>query len=383
MVDSPDARSTSVPAVAGISLTATPAETSSPDSPPTDPSAGLPADQTDPAAQEAVDLAPIEAENEFSIDGSTIDDRISSYTASLASSAVDYPEEYGRRYHAFRPGVYSFPNDEPEMDRLDMAHALMVKSIGNKLYLAPLEKDKVHRILDVGTGTGIWSMEIGDIFQHAEIIGNDLSAIQPPWVPPNVKFEIDDVESPWLHNKKFDYIFVRYMLVAIKDWPKLMNNIYKNLNPGGWVEFQDMNGEYYSDDGTYNEEHIVRQWNKQFVETCEAIGRTACPGPRLEGWVKDAGFQNVTHQRFKVPIGPWAKEYHYRDVGMLNLAQLLDGLEGFTIKLFCGALGQTREEVLVLLAKVRQEMKNCPYHAMFDHHVVYAQKPFAEKAETA
>ncbi|KAK2049588.1 methyltransferase [Colletotrichum somersetense] len=355
MVDPPDARSTSAPAVAGISLTATPAETSSPNSPPTDPSAGLPADQTDPVAQEAVDSVPIEAEDGFSIDGSTIDDRIL-----LASSAVDYPEEYGRRYHAFRPGVYSFPNDKPEMDRLDMAHALMVKSIGNKLYLAPLKKNKVHRILDVGTGTGIWSMEMGDIFQHAEIIGNDISAIQPPWVPLNVKFEIDDVESPWLHNKKFEYIFVRYMLVAIKDWPKLMNNIYKNLNPGGWVEFQDMNGEYYSDDG-----------------------RTACPGPKLEGWVKDAGFQNVTHQRFKVPIGPWAKEYHYRDVGMLNLAQLLDGLEGFTIKLFCGVLGQTREEVLVLLAKVRQEMKNSPYHAMFDHHVVSAQKPFAEKAETA
>ncbi|OBR09180.1 Methyltransferase domain-containing protein [Colletotrichum higginsianum IMI 349063] len=42
---------------------------------------------------------------------STIDDRISTYTASLTSSVVDYPTEYGRRYHAFRSGAYNFPND--------------------------------------------------------------------------------------------------------------------------------------------------------------------------------------------------------------------------------------------------------------------------------
>lgn len=41
------------------------------------------------------------------------------------------------------------------MERLDMAHAMMVRAIGSKLWLAPLAKEKVHRILDIGTGTGI------------------------------------------------------------------------------------------------------------------------------------------------------------------------------------------------------------------------------------
>jgi hypothetical protein len=46
-------------------------------------------------------------------------------------------------------------------------------------------------------------------------------------VPPNVKFEIDDVESPWLHPMPFDYIMCRYMAASIKDWPKLVKNIYE------------------------------------------------------------------------------------------------------------------------------------------------------------
>jgi 16S rRNA G527 N7-methylase RsmG len=36
-----------------------------------------------------------------------------------------------------------------------MAHLLMVKGIGDKLYLAPIEEKKTNRILDIGTGTGI------------------------------------------------------------------------------------------------------------------------------------------------------------------------------------------------------------------------------------
>lgn len=42
-----------------------------------------------------------------------------------------------------------------EMDRLDLNHMLMTKTIGKKLFLAPVPQEKTHRILDIGTGTGI------------------------------------------------------------------------------------------------------------------------------------------------------------------------------------------------------------------------------------
>ncbi|KAJ0344788.1 hypothetical protein KNSL1_008984 [Colletotrichum chrysophilum] len=195
------------------------------------------------------------------------------------------------------------------------------------------------------------------------------SSIDEQMVPPNVKFEIDDIESSWAGVKKYDYIFVRHMLVAIADWPKLVRNVFKYLNPGGWAEFQDLNSEYYSDDGTYTEEHATRKWNKQFVDACESMGRTGRPGLKLEEWDKGAGFQNVKHSKFNFPVGPWAKDPHHREVGMLNLIRTLDGLEAFSLKLFCDVLGQTKDEVLVMLAKIRQEIKSNALHAMFDQYV--------------
>ena len=63
-----------------------------------------------------------------------------------------------------------------------------------------------------------------------QILGNDLSPIQPPWVPPNVKFEVDDVECPWVYRTPFDFIFCRYMMACIKDWPGLVGSVYEYVN---------------------------------------------------------------------------------------------------------------------------------------------------------
>ena len=50
----------------------------------------------------------------------------------------------------------------------------------------------------------------------------------PTMVPPNVKFEVDDVEeTPWVHDAKFSWIFCRYMAASIHDWPKLVNTIFE------------------------------------------------------------------------------------------------------------------------------------------------------------
>ncbi|KAK0633849.1 S-adenosyl-L-methionine-dependent methyltransferase [Immersiella caudata] len=300
--------------------------------------------------------------------------QLSSFTASLSDSAINYPIEYGRRYHAFRPGTYPFPNDELELQRLDLTHEMMVKGTGGVLYHSPLDPTKTKRIMDIGTGTGIWAMVMADKFPEAEVLGNDLSAVQPTWVPPNVKFEIDDVESPWLHEKPFDFIFCRYMCACIADWPKLVGSIHAGLRPGGWAEFQDFDLEYYSDDGSLREKHDVMAWDRLFLGAANETGREVSPGPRLEAWVKEAGFQGVVSRRFKFPIGPWPRDPVLKEVGLYNLIQIENGLEAFTLRLFTGVLGWKEQDVKALLTKVRGDLRDKSIHSYVNFHVVYGQK---------
>lgn len=63
-----------------------------------------------------------------------------------------------------------------------MAHAMVTKLIGDKLFLAPLPEQFSGKVLDAGCGTGIWSICMGDLFPAADIRGVDLSPIQPSWV---------------------------------------------------------------------------------------------------------------------------------------------------------------------------------------------------------
>ena len=83
--------------------------------------------------------------------------------------------------------------------------------------------------------------------------------------------------------------------------------------------------------------------------------------------MKDAGFQKISHKKLKVPVGPWPKNQWYRDLGAMNLTQLLNGLEGFSMRVFCGILGQTESEVQALLDAVRKELRTRHlFHAQLD-----------------
>lgn len=67
--------------------------------------------------------------------------------------------------------------------RLDLHHEIMRLAWQNDLFRAPITEP--HRILDIGIGTGIWAIDMADKFPMANVIGTDLSPIQPSWVPPN------------------------------------------------------------------------------------------------------------------------------------------------------------------------------------------------------
>ncbi|KAI4119546.1 MAG: hypothetical protein LQ345_000543 [Seirophora villosa] len=189
-------------------------------------------------------------------------------------------------------------------------------------------------------------------------------------IPPNVKFEVDDCEEPWTFQEKFDVVHARYLAAAVKDWPRLTAQAFQFTKPGGYTEFQDYDLEYYSEDGTLGEERPnavpISKWITTLLQASRDFQRDPCPGPKLEGWMRDAGFADVQATRYKIPIGPWPKDKHLKTVGAWNLVQIEEGLEAFTLRLFTQTLGWRTEEVQVLLADVRKNLRDPKVHAQFD-----------------
>ena len=63
---------------------------------------------------------------------------------------------------------------------------------------------------------------MADEHPSAEVIGTDISAVQPDFVPTNCIFQIDDAQLDWTFKKDhFDFIHLRYLYGAIDDWKKL------------------------------------------------------------------------------------------------------------------------------------------------------------------
>ncbi|KAF6821203.1 Demethylmenaquinone methyltransferase 5 [Colletotrichum plurivorum] len=296
-----------------------------------------------------------------------------STSTSICSSVRDYNFENKRRYHKFKEGRYMLPNDDLEQDREDMKHALVVEICKGALHRAPL--DNPHRILDIGTGTGIWAIDMGDQYPEAEIIGLDLSPIQPPFVPPNVQFLVDDVEADWLYaENSIDYIHLRHMAPSIKNWPRLLDQAFKSLKPGGWVEIQEMMWQFDCDDGSVSPDYGPTKMVENIKEALANFGMdlkaAASHGKRIE----DAGFTNLTQDVKKVPVGVWPKDQEMKTIGDYCRAVIYDGLHAITIGPFTKGLDWTAEEVEVFLVKVRQDLMNNSNHAYVYYHSFSGQK---------
>ncbi|KAG5921216.1 hypothetical protein E4U42_005939 [Claviceps africana] len=312
-------------------------------------------------------------------DGGYDSDGFSSGSTSAESSVRDYMFENGRRYHRFREGHYNFPNEDVEQEREDMKHAMVKLLCSQKLHFAPIGNNP-QEVLDIGTGTGIWAIEMGDLFPSAHILGIDLSPIQPDWLPPNVRFMVDDAESPWLYPRNhFDYIHSRNTVMAIKDWDTLYQRAFDHLKRGGWMEMQEIHHRPHSAtmDGLVSTDHPVGKFWNLVTDGLAALGvdLDISSGGILASKMQQAGFGNVTERVFHVPIGTWPKNKVLKTVGLYWRTILLDGLQAIAMGPLTRGLRWNREQVEMLLLEVRQAYHDNSTLMYMPLHVTYAQKP--------
>ncbi|KAI9830954.1 MAG: hypothetical protein M1826_004070 [Phylliscum demangeonii] len=310
---------------------------------------------------------------------SAYDDDSASDTTSLASEVTKYRFENGRRYHAYRDGAYWGPNDEKHNNHLDIAHHLFLKAMDNKLFYAPIGP-KPQRILDLGAGTGIWVLDVGDQFPSAQVIGVDLSPTQPSFVPPNVRFEVDDFESPWTYTpNSFDFIHARTILGCVADWPALYQQALHHLKPGGYYEQVELGVEFCCDDGSVKPNSPLAQWGRLFTEAGDKMGKTLMIVNKMKDYMVAAGFEDVHEIRQKWPIGAWSSDEHLKDIGRWNQLHTEEGIDGWALALLTRVMDWPVESVQVYLAKMKTALRERKNHSYFEMSICYGRKPVKEK----
>ncbi|KAK0611208.1 S-adenosyl-L-methionine-dependent methyltransferase [Immersiella caudata] len=272
-----------------------------------------------------------------------------------AASPPGAPLKHGRTYHAYKAGQYLLPNDDVSTVRGEVER--------NTDHLLAKEKP-IKRVFEAGCGTGIWAIDFADGYPEASVVGIDLSPVQPEFVPPNLEFFVDDLESDWTFVQPFDFIYCRLLTGSILDWPKRFGQTFTHLHPGGYIELFDTLNPLVSDDGTLTEDSGLSKWNRLLVEASEKLGRPLNSYTSYTKQLADAGFVNIVDTRFKWPMNTWPKD-----------AQDKNGVQAVSLMLFTNVLGWTADQAEVLLVDVRKDAKNRAIHRYWPIHAVYAQKP--------
>ncbi|KAF3904664.1 hypothetical protein ABW21_db0207669 [Orbilia brochopaga] len=290
-----------------------------------------------------------------------------------------YKYENGRRYHAYKEGKWIMPNDEAEQDRMDFYHHIFLLRLDGELCLAPLG-DSPQKILDIGTGTGIWAIDMADKYPSAEVIGTDLSPIQPTWVPPNLRFEVDDCEETWVYAKNsFDFIHIRNLAGGIKDWRNLFVRCYEHTAPGGYLEVQEVPSLFFTDDDSLPKDGGFNRMLSCFYAASEKAGLCFTNMDKLAGWMQEAGYI-VEQKVYRLPVGMWPQDRKLKEIGKYMLANLVSSLESYCLALFTRYLNMSHAECKTVLDAAAKECKRKDIHMYLPVYFVYGRKPSPSSA---
>ncbi|QPC75446.1 hypothetical protein HYE68_006198 [Fusarium pseudograminearum] len=306
----------------------------------------------------------------------------SSCCTSLAPSMLDYEHSNGRRYHAYLSGRYPLPNDKGEQCRELAEHILMQHLLDGELFLSDIG-DEPKKIIDIGTGTGAWAIDVADLYPGASVIGTDLSPTQPKSMPLNACMFVEDCEDPyWANGYDFDMVHFRGMAGFLLDLDSMVANAYEHIRSGGWIEFQDFDYTVCCDDGTMKKDDPLQV----FFDTCargmRKYGCTNFGKSNIRESLVSAGFTQVEVVNKKVPIARWPKDEGLKDIGTMMEANISDLIGAMAIKPLI-ALGMSTDERKGMISQACQSLKKGKAHRYMNCRIVFGKKDGDEGACTS
>ena len=257
---------------------------------------------------------------------------------------------------------YLLPKDAQEDNRLDYQHHVMHLSIGSH-FVAPLPQE-LTRILDVGTGTGIWAAEIARQYPSAQVIGVDIGTNSfKTDLPTNCVLQVGNVlEKLPFPDQTFDYTHQRFLVAAIPAarWPSVIHELVRVTRPGGWVELLEINNVFQN---AGPETKRLAEW---ITTVSTALGFDANAVPSIGRWLKEEGLQRVETQDIVVPLGGWGGR-----AGTLLKRDLLAGFDAAKA-VYCARTNTPVSVFENLVQMVAAEWEQ--YHTSYTFHASYGKR---------
>jgi len=277
----------------------------------------------------------------------------------------------GRRHRVGIP--YVLPTDLGEINRLDFQHYMLRFALrGN--YGAPVQQPGA--ILDVGGGTGRWSVELASVFPQAQIVSLDLSDPSAPGgaltgapIPPNVTFQVANVlEGLPYPDAAFDFVHQRLLAFALPldRWPDDVRELVRVTRAGGWVELVEGRPAVHVQTPALATLH---QWVLDF---CTRRNIDPLVGNQIDGFLRQAGLDRVTMREVRLPLG--------RGGGHLGTMAETDYFTGFAaLRPILVAQGITTGEAFdEMMRAARIEMDMGSYEWSF--YIAYGQRGALHRA---
>lgn len=266
---------------------------------------------------------------------------------------------------------------------MDIYHKLFLVARHEKLHSTPLmfSPDSKLRVLDLGTGTGIWAIDMAFKYHNLnpDILGIDLSCdIQPASIPPGLTFWQRDIEAPWvdLGLESWDLIHMRMLNGSITSWQDTYDKVFRHLKPGsGWMEHVEIDMEPRCDDGTLPPNGALVEWYRYLMDAMRRVNRPMTYNPDTRGMLERTGFTEISEQVIKIPFNPWPSDPHQKDIGRWYNLGLNQGLSALSMAPFTRTFRWSEQDVERVVAGVKKEMCSRKIHVYCNMHIWIARRP--------
>lgn len=155
------------------------------------------------------------------------------------------------------------------------------------------------RVLDVGCGSGVTTLALADLVgADGEAVGLDFSAerlhvAEQQVKYQNVKFVEHDIRKPFIDEKKFDAVWMRFLLEYFRsDQQDVIKNSILSLREGGVVCLVDLDNNSLCHDG--HTPRLQKTLNEIMERLEQSYNFDPYAGRRLYGHMCELGLRNIS-----------------------------------------------------------------------------------------